>query len=124
MPVHLSPLLLLWCILVGLALLVIVMLSAFVRRTLIRRRLILLAQDIAAAHPSTVHRHRPCCDGCLQRHRVMTHYLYGEPVRQACVCRSCERRLQALLQPRSTSMAPSPSLQAREGAVGFRGFND
>jgi|GEM_PF-2088441 hypothetical protein len=123
MPVHLSPLLLLWCILVGLALLVIVMLSAFVRRTLIRRRLILLAQEIAAAHPSTVHRHRPCCGGCLQRHRVMTHYRYGEPVRQACVCRSCERRLQALLQPRSTSMAPSPSLQAREGAVGFRGFN-
>jgi len=121
MPVHLSPLLLLWLSLGGLGLLVIVIFSAFVHHMLIRRRLILLAQDIAAAHPSTIHTLRPRCDGCLQRHRVMTHYRYGEPVRQACVCRSCERRLQALL-PRS-SMAPSHPFQAREGAVGFRGFN-
>jgi|SRR5579875_2716068 len=121
MHLHLSPILMLWLSLGGLSLLIVVFLSVFIRRMLIRRRLILLAQEIAAAHPSTVHRHRPCCDGCLQRHRVMTHYLYGEPVRQAFVCRSCERRLQAL-QPRS-SMAPSPSLQAREGAIGFRGFN-
>jgi hypothetical protein len=122
MPIHLSPALLLWCILVGLALLVIVMLSAFVRRTLIRRRLILLAQDIAAAPPSTLHTFRPRCEGCFRRRRAMTHYLYGEPVRQACVCRSCERHLQAL-QPRSTSMAPSRACNEGEGAVGFRGFN-
>ena len=122
MPVHLSPLLLLWCILVGLGLVVCILFSAFVRRTLIRRRLILLAQDIAAAPPSTLHTFQPRCEGCFRRRRAMTHYLYGEPVRQACVCRLCERRLQALL-PRSTSIAPSHPLQAREGAVGFRGFN-
>lgn len=122
MPVHLSPLLLLWCILVGLGLVVCILFSAFVRHTLIRRRLILLAQDIAVAHPSTLHTFQPRCEGCFRRRRAMTYYRYGEPVRQAFVCRSCERRLQALL-PRSTSIAPSHPLQAREGAVGFRGFN-
>src|SRR5579875_298592 len=122
MPVHLSPLLLLWLSLGGLGLLVIVIFSAFVHHMLIRRRLILLAQDIAAVHPSTIHTLRPRCDGCLKRHRAVAYYLYGEqPVRQACVCRACERHLRAL-QPRS-SMAPSHPFQAREGAVGFRGFN-
>ena len=122
MHVHLSMALILWISLSGLGLLVIVMCSAFVRHTLIRRRLILLAQDIAVAHPSTLHTFQPRCEGCFRRRRAMTYYRYGEPVRQAFVCRSCERRLQALL-PRSTSMAPSHPFQAREGAVGFRGFN-
>src|SRR5579875_1446946 len=98
MPVHLSPALLLWCILGGLALLVIVMLSAFVRRTLIRRRLILLAQDIAAAPPSTLHTFQPRCEGCFRRRRAMTHYLYGEPVRQAFLCAACEKKIKLYMR--------------------------
>jgi hypothetical protein len=97
MHLHLSFTVLLWSSLIGLAIVACIVLWLRFQRLLHDRQIFYLAKDMDAHGQYTIEALPLSCQ-CCNRAAPATQYLYGDPQREAFLCRRCERHLNMHLE--------------------------